>query len=138
MTLRLPLSAIIALLLPGVFTGCSMARFKAPADRVKIANIEIGSGRSPNFVVFRVTVDYELASRPEGLVGLDLDFSGAGDFRTVTEHHVTKGAGTVHLLAECERFGGGRQRLVVNLAAFPRTLPLALLTSRSRTVSLPR
>jgi len=138
MTLRLPLSAIIALLLSGVFAGCSIARFRAPADRVKIANIEIGPGRSPNFVVFRVTADYELASQQEGMVGLDMNFGGAGDFRTVTEHHVTKGVGTVHLLAECERARGDRQRLVVNLAAFPRTFPLALLASRSRTVSLPR
>lgn len=138
MNLRLPLIAVIALLSPVVFSGCSLARMAAPADKVKIANIEVGPGRSANFVVFRVTVDYKLASQPEALVGLDLALGDEEQLRPVVERHVTQGSGTVQLLAECERSRSGKQHLQVTMSAFPRTLPLALLTSRSRTIALPR
>ncbi len=137
MSKHLPLSVVAAFFLSWVLAGCSIARLARPPDHVVIANVEVGQGRSPNFVVFRVTVDYRLATRPEAMVGLDLALGEAGEFRTVTEHHVTRGAGTVQLMAECERSKAGKQRLLVNLFGFPRTMPVALLMSRSRTVALP-
>jgi hypothetical protein len=118
------------------FGGCSLARFTAPADRVEIRSVIFGQGKSPDFLVFRVTVDYTLASQPQGNVGMDLDFDG-GEYTPVVEHRVQQGSGTVELLAECKRSGRGTQAILISLSEYPRTQLRRFLSSETRTVVIP-
>lgn len=137
MSKRLSIVAVAALCLGLSLAGCAFFSTATGADRLEIIKVAVSPGRTPDFVVIEVTVDYRLVSRTEGLVVMELDLNQPAVFQPVAENYVDHPAGTIRLMAQCKRPPNGRHKLQVNLAEFPRTTSLVRLASKSRTVSLP-
>ncbi len=109
----------------------------APAhDQLDIRSVTFLPAKSPEFVIFVVTVDYALVSSAAGNVGLALDLE-AGGYTLVTEQRVKRGGGALELLAECKRSGRVTQALAVSLSEYPGPMPRKTLASQGRTVVLP-
>ena len=105
-------------------------------DRLDIRSVTFLPAKSPEFVIFVVTVDYSLASAAEGNIALALDLE-PGRYTLVTEQRVRQGSGAIELLAECKRTGRVTQALSIGLAEYPGPLPRKTLASQMRTVVLP-
>ncbi len=131
-----PIVALLAGLLASCAVGPAPAARPAPRDRLEIQSVKFLNASSPEFVVFVVRGDYQLASSAEGNVGLALELE-PGKSTLVSEQRVQRGAGAVELMAACKRAGPASRVVSLSLSEFPGGPLRRTFATQMRAVTLP-
>jgi hypothetical protein len=121
-------------LLLAALAGCASP---GGSDRVEIKNLKGGRHAPTGLTLVVVTVDYTLASTPEGEIALGFDLRESGHYRMVARQRVVRGRGTVELFAKIDPLGQRALTAYVNLSEHPHPQRWQPLTSAQQPFALP-